>query len=163
MLLFCCSSISNMTFSTLVPLSEQTIQKIFGQMYTTTTSMNKNKTNWKLKTSVQTNISERNWTEMNMHQVCYSGYFSRIRDCLCMSLVFFSLLFSFSLPHSVLAFSDRLLKPNIHTIKYLFNADFSLVSMRPHTAKIRSNTSKCLCCSPKTLSFQQFKNSFVSL
>lgn len=45
MLLFCCSSISNMTFSTLVPLSEQTIQKIFGQMYTTTTSMNKNKTN----------------------------------------------------------------------------------------------------------------------
>lgn len=76
---------------------------------------------------------------------------------------FFSLLFSFSLPHSFLAFSDRLLKPNIHTIKYLFNADFSLVSMRPHTAKIRSNTSKCLCCSPKTLSFQQFKNSFVSL
>lgn len=95
---------------------------------------------------------------------CVTAVTFRVYAIACACLLFFSsLLFSFYLPHSVLAFSDRLLKPNIHTIKYLFNADFSLVSMRPHTAKIRSNTSKCLCCSPKTLSFQQFKNSFVSL
>lgn len=163
MLLFCCSSISNMTFSTLVPLSEQTIQKIFGQMYTTTTSMNKNKTNWKLKNfGTNEHIGEK----LNRNEYA-PGVLQRLLFAYTRLLVhvscFFSLLFSFSLPHSVLAFSDRLLKPNIHTIKYLFNADFSLVSMRPHTAKIRSNTSKCLCCSPKTLSFQQFKNSFVSL